>query len=214
VTNLPDRLEALLGLLQPCRLLADIGTDHGLLPIAAVQRGLAAAAIGIDREAPLARARQNWAAAGSPTGIAWVTGLGLGALADWRPDAVAIAGMGAGTMLEILDTPSWKASQLVLQPNTQPARVRTWAYLHGWHLRAEHLVVDRERTYAVLAFQAGAGPDPAYQREDFTVAELALLGPMLLARRDEPTVAYYQAQQQRLAQVGAGEAEVWARALV
>ncbi|MDB5101970.1 MAG: SAM-dependent methyltransferase [Cyanobacteria bacterium RYN_339] len=212
--TLPDRLEALLGVLQPCRLLADIGTDHGLLPIAAVQRGVAAAAIGIDREAPLAQARQNWEAAGSPTGIAWVTGLGLAALADWRPDAVAIAGMGAGTMIEILDTPSWRATQLILQPNTQPARVRTWAYLNGWHLRAEQLVEDRERTYAVMAYEAGGGPDPAYQRADFTAAELALLGPLLLAQRDAGTLAYYQAQHLRLLDVGGHEAEVWGRALV
>lgn len=212
--TLPERLEALLDLLQPCRLLADIGTDHGLLPLAAVQRGVAAAAIGIDREAPLAQARQNWEAAGRPPGLAWVAGLGLGALADWKPDVVAIAGMGAGTMLEILDTPAWRAQHLLLQPNTQPARVRTWAYMHGWHLRAERLVVDRERPYAVLAYQAGAGPDPAYQRTDFTPAELAMLGPLLLARRDEATMGYYQAQQQRLAAVSAPEAEVWARALV
>ena len=48
MTPLSVRLEAVLQLLRPCAVLADVGTDHGLLPVAAVQRGLAERAIAAD----------------------------------------------------------------------------------------------------------------------------------------------------------------------
>ena len=60
VTPLSARLEAILALIAPCRVLVDVGTDHALLPIAAVERGVAARAIASDlRAAPLCSARPS-----------------------------------------------------------------------------------------------------------------------------------------------------------
>jgi tRNA (adenine22-N1)-methyltransferase len=214
--ELPARLSALLALLEPCTLLADIGTDHGLVPLTAVAQGKAGSAIGIDRDGPLAQARRNWLAAGQPANVAWVAGLGLAALAEWQPDALALAGLGAQTIIEVLESPRLgdRPTQVVLQPNTQPARIRHWARTNGWHLRDERLVLERGRYYAVLALVPGRGPDPLYAHPDFTAGELDQLGPLLARRLDEVTRAYYASQALRLAGLPGRQAEPWRRALV
>lgn len=64
--RLSERLEAVVAALAPCELLADVGTDHGLVPIAAVVRGIAVRAIAADlRVAPLAGAQRTIERAGS-----------------------------------------------------------------------------------------------------------------------------------------------------
>ena len=51
--RLSPRLDAILEGLSPCALLADIGTDHGLVPIAAVVRGIAQRAMATDLRASM-----------------------------------------------------------------------------------------------------------------------------------------------------------------
>ena len=54
---LSKRLSTILEMLEPCEVLADIGTDHGFIPIEAVRRGLCRRAIASDvGRGPLERA--------------------------------------------------------------------------------------------------------------------------------------------------------------
>ena len=92
---LSPRLEAILAALAPCEVLADVGTHHGLVALAAQERGLAKLALGVDRPQPLDDARLNHEAQGSPAAVKLIAGLGLGPAGAYRPDAVVLAGMGA-----------------------------------------------------------------------------------------------------------------------
>jgi tRNA A22 N-methylase len=194
-----------LELLTPCELLADVGTDHALLPIAAVNRGLARRALAVDlREEPLRGARRNIARAALQERVSPLRGDGVAALADREVDAVVLAGL-SGRSIERLcgAAPSVLAGvrQLVLQANQNVDTLRAWALGAGWHLRAESMVEERGRTFAVCAFVPGTGSDPAYVLQGLRVSALCKVGPLLLARRDPLARRLCEAQRVRLSRL-------------
>src|SRR4051794_24734349 len=102
---LSARLETVIELLAPCRMLVDVGTDHALLPISAVQRGVAERAIASDlRRAPLLSARENIAYAGLADRVAMLRSNGLSALARNSVDAVVMAGMSGEQMVRLCES--------------------------------------------------------------------------------------------------------------
>lgn len=209
---MPPRLDAVLELLLPCEVLADVGTDHGLVPVAAVERGLCARAIATDvRDAPLLAARATIEDAELPEVIALRRGDGLRALRGERVDAIVLAGMSGALMVELFTRDDGKlreAAQLVVQPNKDAEMVRAWARSSGWHVRDERLSVEKGRFYPVIAFTRGAGADPAYEGLDEDAA--LMLGPHLLRRRDDTLRAYCVMQEARLAGFVDGEGHVLA----
>ncbi|MEY4551503.1 MAG: hypothetical protein RL685_7698 [Pseudomonadota bacterium] len=200
---LSRRLEAVLGMLRPCALLADIGTDHALLPVAAVSRGVAKRAIAADlREAPLSGARALIERMGVSTRIDAVRGDGLSALQHRGVDAVVIAGMSGNSMLRILEAaPEVLASvsQLILQPNQNVHELRAWALHDGWHLRDEQMIEEGGQFFVLCAFARGVGEDPAYALAGWSKEALCSVGPQLLARKDGVALRWFERQRARVA---------------
>ena len=197
------RLEAILSLLRPCRLLADVGTDHGLVPVLAVQRGIAERAIAADlREAPLALARRNIADADVGDRATTLKGDGLLALEKQGVDAVVLAGLSGALMRRLCDAAPdvlREVQQLVIQPNKDAELMRAWAREHGWHVRDECMLQTRGRFFVVCAFARGSGADPAYDLKGWTKAALLAIGPVLARRKDPVALRYCEAQRARLA---------------
>jgi tRNA (adenine22-N1)-methyltransferase len=191
-----------LGLLEPCALLADVGTDHALLPIAAVGRGVARQAIAADlREAPLSGARAQIERAGVADRVIALQGDGLVAVQHRGVDAVVIAGMSGDSMLRMLEAAPHvlaSLSQLIIQPNQNANKLRAWARRHGWHLRDEHMLEERGQFFVVCAFAPGTGDDPAYRVPGWTEAALFEVGPHLLARRDAVALRWCERQHTRV----------------
>lgn len=200
--ELSARLEAIVQSLQPCRLLADVGTDHGLVPIAAVQRGVAARAIASDlREAPLRVARRNIERARLEGRVTIARGDGLAELGGRGVDAIVLAGISGELAVRVCSaTPdvACAAEQLVLQPNSGVHVVRSWARGAGWHLRDERMIASGGQFFAVCAFVQGVGIDPAYAMTGWTEAALDRVGPMLLARKDAVALRWCVAQRDRV----------------
>ncbi|MFO0575750.1 MAG: class I SAM-dependent methyltransferase [Polyangia bacterium] len=203
--RLSPRLDAVLEGLGPCALLADIGTDHGLVPIAAVVRGTAQRAIATDlRAEPLAVARRHVERAGVGDRVTLVLGDGLSALGDAPVDAVVLAGMSGTLMARLCEAGRpvlARVQQLVAQPNTGAADLRSWARASGWWLTSERMLEQRGRFFVVCTFSPGAGPDPAYTMPGFDAAALTRIGPLLLSRRDSVALRWYRAQRERLEQL-------------
>lgn len=193
--RLSPRLRLIVDMLTPCERLADVGTDHGLVPLAAVARGVATRAWGVDAKAgPLAYGRQTLAAAGE-TRVELRLGAGFEALGDVAPDAVVMAGLGARTMVATFEAhPAVLAgvAQLVLQPLSEPERVRAWLRAAGWRVAREAVVREKSRWLPVMRFERGA--DPAYALAGFTIEELEAIGP-LLARDPGPEARAYLAHE-------------------
>jgi len=197
------RIEAILGLLRPCRLLADVGTDHGFVPVLAVQRNLAERAIASDlREAPIQLARRHISLAELTDRVDVVLGDGLLALENRGVDAVVIAGMGGELVRNLCEAAPHvlrDVRQLVLQPNQNAECVRLWARQNGWHLREETMLERRGRFFVVTSFERGTAPDPAYAAiTGWDEEVLFRVGPLLAKRRDPIALRFCEAQRDRL----------------
>jgi tRNA (adenine22-N1)-methyltransferase len=193
----------MLALLGPCRVLVDVGTDHALLPIAAVERGVAARAIASDlREAPLRAARQSVLSSLARERLLLLREDGLSALARDAVDAVSMAGMSGELMVELCQASAHVldgVTQLVLQPNSDAVVVRAWALQRGWHLSQERMVLENGQFFTLCAFRPGpSAPDPAYALPGWSEAQLCLVGPLLLAQKDPVALRFCARQCQRL----------------
>jgi tRNA A22 N-methylase len=183
-------------------MLADVGTDHGLIPIAAVQRGIAERAVAADlRLAPLRLAQKNITSASLADRVVMLRADGLRAFARGAIDAVVMAGMSGEQMVRLCDAAPALLSdvaQLVLQPNSDAGVVRAWALEHGFHLIDERMLRERGQFFVTCAFHHGSGPDPAYDLPTWSRSDLCLVGPSLLARRDFTALSFFDWQCARL----------------
>ena len=137
--------------------LADVGTDHGYLPVWLVLEGRVASAIASDlRPGPLSRARETAASCGAELDLRLCDG--LSAIRPEECDTVVIAGMGGENIAAILAAAPWTADgshTLLLQPQSRPEVLREFLAGHGYAIRREALVRDRGHLYPVM--EAGAG---------------------------------------------------------
>ena len=156
--ELSPRLSLLAGWVPQGARLADVGTDHGLLPIWLRLHGRIASAVASDlRPGPLSRARANAAAYGAD-GIGFRLCDGLADIDAEACDTVVIAGMGGENIAAILSAAPWTADgrhTLLLSPHTRPETLRAFLADRGYAIRRESLVEDRGHLYPVL--EAGAG---------------------------------------------------------
>ncbi len=156
--ELTPRLQLLADWVPPGAALADIGTDHGHLPIWLRLHGRVASAIASDlRKGPLARAKENGAAWGV-TGIDYRLGSGLEGIRPEEADTVVIAGMGGENIVSILTAAPWTKDgnhTLLLSPHTKSEELRRFLSDNGYAIRREALVADRGTLYPVMEVSAG-----------------------------------------------------------
>ena len=150
--------------------LADIGTDHGYLPVWLLQEGRIPSAIASDVGAePLEHARRT-AEEYETQGLDFRLCDGLSGIEPEETDTVVIAGMGGETIRDILRAAPWAADghhTLLLQPMTKVELLRRWISENGYVCRDERLVWDKGKLYVVLQMTAG---------EPFTPDEARLYG--------------------------------------
>lgn len=184
--QLQPRLQLLADMVpQGCRL-ADIGTDHGYLPVWLLQRGRIQSAIAADiGSEPLAHARRTAAEYGVED-LSFRLCDGLAGIAPEEADTVVIAGMGGETIIAILSAAAWTkdgAHTLLLQPMTKTADLRKWLAVNGYSFTEERLVWDKNYLYPVLRVTGG---------ESSQLTELQALTGILLA--EDPLYKEYIAQ--------------------
>lgn len=171
------RKEAILSLTPACTWGAEIGADHGITAAHLVRSGTCQHMIVSDiSAASLLKAERLFAFHGITDRAMFVVADGLGAIR--RPaDAIIIAGMGAQTILRILQTDTDRIGNaaLILQANADTPLLRTWLAASGFAIEEERLVLDKGRYYVIL--RAATGPCAYTPKECY-------LGPCLLARED------------------------------
>jgi tRNA (adenine22-N1)-methyltransferase len=185
---LSPRLQVLLSLCSSDRCLADVGCDHGQLPLHAVASGRVQRAIGIDRRPHLVEAARRRAHRdGYAERVSFRIGSGLEPLVPGEVPVVVFAGLGGINVLRCLEgRPDVLArtQALVLQPNRDLPRVRRWLYERGWSIDAEALPREGSRHFPTVRAVPVAAPRPT---------ELELwVGPRILSA-DYPEVGAYLA---------------------
>lgn len=153
--KLSKRLKLLLEQVPAGSRLADIGSDHALLPSAAVESGVCVSAVaGEVNLGPFQAAEKQVREAGLSGSISVRLGNGLEVIMAGEVDVITIAGMGGGLISSILDKGKDKlagVSKLVLQPNVGEDTLRQWLLQHGWVLEAEHMLEEDGKIYEILA---------------------------------------------------------------
>ena len=152
--ELSKRLYAVAGLVTEGASVADIGTDHGYVPIYLMKNGIASKVIAMDiNKGPLERATLHIAESGMKDVIETRLSDGLTALKAGEVDSIVIAGMGGPLMIRILSAyPEVTASakELILQPQSEILEVRRWLYQQGYEIVEEHMVYEDGKYYPMF----------------------------------------------------------------
>lgn len=152
VPHLDARLTAAAEFVRPGSIAADIGCDHGKLSAWLAGSGRCPLVFACDlRPDPLSKARRACAPYGDK--VQFRLGSGLEVLRPGEVTDIVIAGMGAQTIMEILEAAPWvfdPAYNLVLVPATKHSLLRRWLAVKGFTLQGETLAHAAGRWYAVM----------------------------------------------------------------
>ena len=177
--QLSQRLSSVASMVTAGNCLADVGTDHGYVPIYLYERNIIPRAIAMDvNKGPLERAALHIAESGMKEAIETRLSDGLTALKPGEADSVVIAGMGGPLIIRILSahpevTESLK--ELILQPQSEISEVRIWLYEQGYEIIEEHMVFEDGKYYPM--FKAVKNPEAEKLTDlEYKYGKISVLG--------------------------------------
>ncbi|ELC8441900.1 SAM-dependent methyltransferase [Clostridium perfringens] len=152
--ELSKRLKRIAEHVDKCESVADIGTDHGYIPIYLVKEGICEKAIASDiNKGPIEKAKVNVTFEGVSDKVKCLLGPGLNPLKVGEVNGVILAGMGGNLTRDILlaDMPKVKKYDfLVLQPAQNPEVLREFLYKNNYKILDEDLIKDEGRFYELF----------------------------------------------------------------
>lgn len=156
--------------------LADVGTDHGYVPIWLLEKGRIPSAIAMDiNQGPLLRAQENSDKYGYQEVMELRLSNGLEKLKPGEADTVLIAGMGGPLMIQILEAGqenSEGVSAWVLQPQSEIPSVRRYLIEHNFSIVDEIMLIDEGKYY--MAMKAVPGKEAAWSEIEYLFGKLLL----------------------------------------
>lgn len=197
--ELSKRLTAVAGLVTEGASVADIGTDHGYIPIHLIEQGLSPKVIAMDiNKGPLERARIHIAGYGMSDRIETRLSDGLAAVKPKEVEEMIVAGMGGGLVIHILEEGKQVVSTLkgcILQPQSEIQKVREYLVEHGFRFEAEDMVEEDGKYYPMMRVVPPEYCEhkTADRKEDCKKAEWEYLyGPLLLKNKNPILYEYLE----------------------
>lgn len=160
--KISKRLSHLADMVSKDVVLADVGTDHGYIPIYLLQTGKIKQAFAMDiGKGPLLRAKEHIEACGLGDYITTRLSDGVAALKLKEADSILIAGMGGGVILHILQEGEeiiTSAKELILQPQSEISKVREYLHQKGYVVDKEDMVFEDGKYYPMMhiVFEGGS----------------------------------------------------------
>ena len=152
--KLSKRMKAVASMVTPGNALADIGTDHGYVPISLVQEKKIKRAIAMDiNRGPLQRAQENIAAYQLEGYIQTRLSDGVNQLEAGEVDTILIAGMGGELVIHILSEGMEvcrSVKELVLQPQSELHKVRQFLREQNFEIVDEDMVIEDGKYYPMM----------------------------------------------------------------
>ena len=144
MNGLTDRLQMIADEISKGETMADIGTDHGFLPLYLWEQGISPSVIFCDVSEPsLSKAKAAAGAYQFGHELDFRVGDGLQVLKTGEVDAVVIAGMGGLLIRDILADDLAKTCSIgkyILQPRNHSGLLRHWLISHGFEITKNQLV--------------------------------------------------------------------------
>ena len=172
---------------------ADIGTDHGYVPIYLIKNGLAEHVIAMDINAgPLERARENITQNGLEEEIEVRLSDGFEKLEKNEAEIACISGLGGELMKNILFRGSDvvnKLNELVLSPHSEIPEVRAYVHRIEHRIINEEMVKDDGKYYTIIKTHSG-------KEEQYSALEYKY-GKLLLERKEEVFKGFLEQKRQK-----------------
>ena len=148
-----ERLLACAEYVQRGNVVADVGCDHGYLGIHLLTTGVAKSVIASDiNEGPLQAAQRNARKYGVQNKMSFHLCPGVVDVPrDF--DVMVCAGMGADTMVSILEDAPWLKDaryRLILQCQSKTPLLRRYLSENGWHIAKESVLKDGKFLYTIM----------------------------------------------------------------
>jgi len=174
--------------------LIDIGTDHGLLPIYVLERGIVAKAIGVDKSnLALGQARVNQEKSAEGEHLELVCADGLESLNVKETDCIVLAGMGGRNIVQILSSGKMEnARQIITQANSNQPFLRRFLSEKGWKIESENILRHQKKLYVTISWKKGT--------ETLTEKEISL-GKILARERPELWLDWLRKERERMQKI-------------
>ena len=199
--KLSKRLERIASFVPAGSRVADVGTDHGYVPVWLTESGRCPSAIAMDvRKGPLERAAAHVRERGLEKKIDLRLSDGLKALMPGEADAIVIAGMGGELICRILDEgrhvwETWAEGRerFILSPQSEPESVRRFLEENGFALLREAMVQDAGKYYVIL--EAARGRMKLRGEAEY------VYGPLLIRQKDPVLAEYLKKEKAAVSQI-------------
>lgn len=195
--QLSKRLSAVASLITEGSRLADVGTDHGYVPIWLVKTGKIPSAVAMDvNKGPLLRAQEHIGTYGLEASVTTRLSDGLKALEPGEADSVLIAGMGGALTIRILSSARnhWDSvREWVLQPQSELGEVRKFLAREGFLITAEDMVEEDGKYYPMMRVIRGTS--------DYRTEAEFLFGKQLLEEHNAVLLDYLNREKEKMEQV-------------
>lgn len=152
--ELSKRLYAVAGLVTEGASVADIGTDHGYVPIYLIKNKIASRVIAMDiNKGPLERAKMHIIGHGLKGQIETRLSDGLKKVNPGEVDGMIAAGMGGALVIKILEESKAVVDTLeflILQPQSEISKVRKYLNKNGLVIIEEDMVEEEGKYYPMM----------------------------------------------------------------
>ena len=152
--RISDRLRIVAHMCDKGAVVADIGTDHGYLPIYLVQEGIAPSAIGMDlRKGPLEKAKKHICDNCLEDRIQTRLSDGLEKLSKNEADIITICGMGGRLIADIVTKGKDVITQntiLVVSPQSEVGEFRHFLVSQGFEIEDEQMLKEDGKYYFII----------------------------------------------------------------
>lgn len=152
--RISDRLRIVAHMCDKGAVVADIGTDHGYLPIYLVQEGIAPSAIAMDlRKGPLEKAKKHICDNCLEDRIQTRLSDGLEKLSKNEADIITICGMGGRLIADIVTKGKDIITQntiLVVSPQSEVGEFRHFLVSQGFEIEDEQMLKEDGKYYFII----------------------------------------------------------------
>lgn len=160
--ELSIRLEKIASLVEKCDVVADIGTDHGYIPIYLLKNKKCNKAIASDvNKGPVERAKLNMSMENLSDRVECRLGNGMKILKPNEAQGVIVAGMGGNLIRDIIEDSMdifKKLNFAVLQPVQNPEVLRKYIFDKGFEILDEDLCYDENKFYEIMKVRYSEKP--------------------------------------------------------